>query len=228
MGGRMTCQAKRRDKTPCRSLVFDDETFCAHHRELAEQFGADTVVAGEYPRLPRKKGKLETGAAADDEPPAPAVLTVNGHSLQLDPGEVRPALARGAAGAIEQIRTSLLKAATDSERGVWTTIQCKFCSKSGRYAVQVPDVRARVAATQLLLQEGLGKPPQAPDHTPRLPQTVLEARKLKWAEVEHLVAVHFASDVQRVLALGGRGALRERIMQMPLEVREILREELAA
>ena len=38
--------------------------------------------------------------------------------------------------------------------------------------MQVPDVRSRVAAIELLLREGLGRPPQAEEAaSPRLPRT---------------------------------------------------------
>src|SRR5829696_7477342 len=43
----------------------------------------------------------------------------------------------------------------------WTTFTCPDCGKKHRAEVSVPDVRSRVAAIELLLREGLGRPAQA-------------------------------------------------------------------
>src|SRR4030095_13648048 len=62
----------------------------------------------------------------------------------------------------------------------WATFECADCGKRKRVEVPVPDVRARVAAIELLLREGLGRPPQAEEPSvPRLPPSAAAvARKI--------------------------------------------------
>lgn len=239
MPGRPICEARLRDGTTCKALVFTEDVFCSRHRELAQEFGEEAVRQGSYPRLPRtgRKGSgkpVERNGHAPDVRVAPSGNGNGASSDQLaevlqdiDPSTVRPMLGQTAAANVEAIRASLLKAATEAERGVFATVECKFCHKEGRYSVQVPDIRSRVAAANLLLEQGLGKVSQAADQTPRVPQSVLEVRRLKWAEVEHLVAGNFLSDVRRVLAIGGEAALQERIAHLPDSTRALLQEALA-
>jgi hypothetical protein len=87
-----------------------------------------------------------------------------------DPATVRPRLAEAAAEGLEGIRKTLLDAATGAVRDHWITFECGECGSRKRVEVPVPDVRARVAAIELLLREGLGRPPQAEEvSVPQLP-----------------------------------------------------------
>ena len=81
-------------------------------------------------------------------------------ALNFDPALVRPGLAATAAEGLETIRAALLEAA-NVDKKTFVTIACKRCSRQGRYEVEVADTRSRVAAIQLLLNEGLGRAPQA-------------------------------------------------------------------
>jgi hypothetical protein len=55
-----------------------------------------------------------------------------------------------------------------------------------------PDVRARVAAIELLLREGLGRPAQAeePPTLPRIPETKAEIEALGWEELKALALAY--------------------------------------
>jgi hypothetical protein len=67
-----------------------------------------------------------------------------------DPATVRPRLAEAAAEGLEGIRKTLLDAATGAVRDHWITFECGECGARKRVEVPVPDVRARVAAIELL------------------------------------------------------------------------------
>jgi hypothetical protein len=90
-----------------------------------------------------------------------------------DPARVRPGLAEAAAKSFDDIRRALLDAATSASKPAWVEFECGECASRRRVDVPVPDVRARVAAIELLLREGLGRTPQAGETlAPRLPESV--------------------------------------------------------
>ena len=63
----------------------------------------------------------------------------------------------------------------------------------------MPDVRSRVAAIELLLREGLGRPPQAEEAaSPRQPGTAEGIEKLGWADMQMIFATQFASEIAAV------------------------------
>lgn len=98
-----------------------------------------------------------------------------------DPASVRPRLAEAAAASLDDIQRALLDAALGAVRERWVTCTCGSCGQKQRLQVNVPDVRSRVAAIELLLREGLGRPPQAEElATPRLPENVDAVRNLSW------------------------------------------------
>jgi hypothetical protein len=106
---------------------------------------------------------------ADSQADDVAAVSENG---SRDPATVRPRLAEAAAEGLEGIRKTLLGAATGAVRDHWITFECRECGARKRVEVPVPDVRARVAAIELLLREGLGRAscrrgasrPPAPSH----------------------------------------------------------------
>jgi hypothetical protein len=73
-----------------------------------------------------------------------------------DPVNVRPLLAAADAENVERLKTSLLEAAGSAVKPVWLTVECSGCGERSRVEAPVPDARARVAAIELLLREGLG------------------------------------------------------------------------
>ena len=83
-----------------------------------------------------------------------------------DPSTVRPRLAEAAAESVEDIQRTLLDAATSASKPAWVEFECTDCGNRKRVEVPIPDVRARVAAIELLLREGLGRPAQAEEAPP--------------------------------------------------------------
>jgi hypothetical protein len=82
--------------------------------------------------------------------------------------------------------------------------------------VLVPDVRARVAAIELLLREGLGRPREATETpAPRLPSDPAEIERLSWAQIRALAQTH-EPDL-----------LRLELASMSDKQRDLLREALA-
>jgi hypothetical protein len=212
------CEALLRSGTPCRSAAVTDSAFCAHHFDLVEEVGEDRVRSGDHPS--RRKGSVpEPLVAETDATPA----SRNG----ADPTQVRPRLAEAAAASLDDIQTALLDAALGATREMWVTTECSVCGKKQRVEVRVPDVRSRVAAIELLLREGLGRPPQAEEVTsPRLPHSADAIEKLGWSDLRAIFATQFASEIEAVTERGGEAALRERVAALDLEQRQLLREAL--
>jgi hypothetical protein len=89
-------------------------------------------------------------------------------------------------------------------------------------------VRARVAAIELLLREGLGRPPQAEEtHTPRLPSSAEAVEKMSWAEMKAVFAASFVTELDELEHSGGRKLVRDRVARLSEDVRNALREALA-
>ena len=110
---------------------------------------------------------------------------------------------------------------------MWVTTACSGCGKKQRVEVKIPDVRSRVAAIELLLREGLGRPPQAEEAaSPRLPRTAEAVEKLGWADMKMIFATHFASEIAAVTEDGGDALLRERVAALDEDQRQLLREAL--
>jgi hypothetical protein len=83
----------------------------------------------------------------------------------------------------------LLDAAAGATKKQWADFECE-CGRRKRVDVPMPDVRARVAAIELLLREGLGRAPQAEEPSlPRIPKTVEEVEALSWIEMQDIAAV---------------------------------------
>jgi hypothetical protein len=153
------------------------------------------------------------------------VVSENG---SRDPATVRPRLAEAAAEGLEGIRKTLLDAATGAVRDHWITFECGECGSRKRVEVPVPDVRARVAATELLLREGLGRPPQAEETAaPRLPATAAAVTSMGWDDLQILGATMFAYEIASVSSGQGDAAVRERLASLSPHQRALLRKALA-
>ena len=127
-----------------------------------------------------------------DEPEANSNSQTGHERRSVDPATVRPRLAEAAAESVEDIQRALLDAATSASKPAWVEFECSDCGKRKRVEVPVPDVRARVAAIELLLREGLGRPAQAeePPTLPRIPETKAEIEALGWEELKALVLAY--------------------------------------
>ena len=214
------CEALLRSGTLCRSAAVTGSPFCSSHTTLVEEIGEQRVRSGDHARR-RKTSTTEPLVAEVRASPASG----NGHA---DPAQVRPRLAEAAAGALDDIQAALLDAALGSVRPVWVTHSCRECGQKERIEVQVPDVRSRVAAIELLLREGLGRPPQAEEAaSPRLPRTAEAVEKLGWDDLNAIFAAQFASEIEAVTERGGDAALRERVAALDEAQQRLLREVLA-
>ena len=152
-----------------------------------------------------------------------ALASGNGHA---DPAQVRPRLAEAAAASLDDISTALLDAALGATREMWVTTACSGCGKKQRVEVKIPDVRSRVAAIELLLREGLGRPPQAEEAaSPRLPRTAGAVEKLSWSDMKLIYATQFAAEIAAVTE-NSDALLRERVAALDEEQRQLLREAL--
>jgi hypothetical protein len=115
-----------------------------------------------------------------------------------DPATVRPRLAEAAAGSLDEISRVLLEAATGATKKQWADFECD-CGRRKRVEVPMRDVRARVAAIELLLREGLGRAPQAEEPpTARLPRSPEEVEALSWTEMQDVAAVLSAEEEGQV------------------------------
>jgi hypothetical protein len=105
---------------------------------------------------------------------------------------VRPRLKEAAAESVEDIQRTLLDAATSASKPAWVEFECSDCGKRKRVEVSISDVRARVAAIELLLREGLGRPAEAeePPTLPRIPDTRAEVEALGWDELKALALAY--------------------------------------
>jgi hypothetical protein len=178
------CAAQLRDGTPCGRTVAAGSDFCVHHLTLIEEHGEQALQRGEYPRRRRANVNVAPLEVETERP----MVNENG---SVSPARVRPALAEAAAASLNELQNALLDAALGAAREYWVTHACGDCGKKERIPVNVPDVRSRVAAIELLLREGLGRPPQAEETPlPRLPATVTELEALSWDELRALAAIH--------------------------------------
>jgi hypothetical protein len=213
------CSALRRDGQPCGALVSSpDAVFCRHHEQLAEVHGEDAVREGRYPRS--RSPQVETPIVAETES--------NGRNgTAMSPADVRPALAQTAADSLNEIQQALLDAALGAAREHWATFTCPDCGKKHRAQVQVPDVRSRVAAIELLLREGLGRPAQAEElHHAALPTTPAAVKQMSWDDLQAVFALQFADEIETVASGEGGSVIRERLAGVGIEGRRLLREAL--
>jgi hypothetical protein len=156
--------------------------------------------------IPRRKEVVATWQPSIVKPESEVEEQSTTGPNAADPATVRPSLAAAAAESVEEIRRTLLDAATGSTKEQWITFECD-CGRKKRVEVPLPDVRARVAAIELLLREGLGRTPQAEESpVPRIPRTPEEVETLSWTEMQEVAAVlSEREDVhvgQRLAALG--------------------------
>jgi hypothetical protein len=151
-----------------------------------DEHGAEMLKRG----MPRRKEVVANWHPAIVTPETEAGTPSPHDTETADPATVRPRLAEAAAESLDEISSSLLEAAIGAAKKQWVTFECD-CGRKKRVEVPVPDVRARVAAIELLLREGLGRAPQAEEPaTLRIPRTPV----LREREGEHVR--------QRLAALG--------------------------
>lgn len=91
----------------------------------------------------------------------------------------------------------------------------------------MPDVRSRVAAIELLLREGLGRPAQAEEPAiAQLPANAEAVKQMSWSDLQAVFALQFADDIATVASREARSVIRERLAGIGKEGRCVLREAL--
>jgi hypothetical protein len=145
----------------------------------------------------------------------------------VSPAAVRPALAQAAADELGTITAVLMDAATNTTRAVWTTPACPECGTQFRQEVYVPDHKARVAAVEVLLREGLGRPAQAEERpAPTLPEDPALIEAMSWQDMQYLAATLLVDELVSLKRDGGEALLRGRIAALSESERRVLREAL--
>jgi hypothetical protein len=215
------CAALRRDGRACGALASSPTaSYCRHHERLAAELGEDAVRAGHYPR--RRNPRVEAPVTVEET--ATSAIT-NG---TITPAEVRPLLAQATAASLDEIQAVLLDAALGATREHWATFTCPDCGKKHRAEVQIPDVRARIDAIELLLREGLGRPAQAEEvASPKMPENAEAVERMSWHDLQHFAVLLCADEIESVLTQGGREALRQRLAEFDDGQRQVLSEALA-
>jgi hypothetical protein len=218
------CEARLRNGQPCGRTVVAGSAFCTHHAKLLETVDAGSLREGRIPKrraLTEPKLRIVSEVRVESEPAGTTVA-------HADPATIRPLLAAAAADNVEALTESLLAAAGSAVTSAWITVECSSCGERSRVEAPVPDVRARVAAIELLLREGLGRPAVSESQqSPRLPEDVNAVAGMSWDDTQHLATVLFADEIESVLSQGGREAVRERLAEFSVEQRRVLSEALA-
>jgi hypothetical protein len=188
------CEALLRDGRECNRTVVQGSQFCVHHERLLAEYSAEDLKRG----LPRRKQAKASWQPRIVRVESDAELPSVGVAATADPSTVRPRLAEAAAGSLDEISRVLLEAATGAMKKQWADFECE-CGRRKRVEVPMPDVRARVAAIELLLREGLGRAPQAEEpSTPRMPRTAEEVDALSWTEMQDVAAILKAEVEEQV------------------------------
>jgi len=148
-------------------------------------------------------------------------------SAKPDPATVRPLLAAAAAENVEKLKASLLEAAGSAVNPVWLTVECAGCGERSRVEAPIPDVRARVAAIELLLREGLGRPaaPEEP-RSPRIPTSVAAVKAMGWDEMQAVFAATYVDELEDARRSGGKTLVRKKLLRLSHAERRVLREAL--
>jgi hypothetical protein len=221
------CGALLRDGQPCRRTVAAGSEFCVHHTKLLETVDAETIRQG---RTPKRHATLDPVLRVVTDPaPEPGMTLAAGTAIRADPANVRPSLAAAAAENVEQLKASLLEAAGSAVKPVWLTVECAGCGERSRIEAPVPDVRARVAAIELLLREGLGRPATAEEvRSPRMPAHVEAIKAMSWEDMQSLFAATYADEITAVLRGGGVALVREKLATLSDGERRALRTALDA
>jgi hypothetical protein len=88
-------------------------------------------------------------------------------------------------------------------------------------------VRARVAAIERLLRDGLGRPAPAEEvHSPRVPTNAEAVKNMSWQELQALFAATYVDEIAAVQRSGGDALLRAKLAALTDGERRLLREAL--
>jgi hypothetical protein len=219
------CGALLRNGQPCQRTVAAGSEFCVHHSKLLTTVDAETMRRG---RTPKQRALKESGLRVVSDAPLEPVAAAGAATVtNADPATVRPLLAAAAAENVEQLKASLLEAAGSAVKPVWLTVECSACGERSRVEAPVPDVRARVAAIELLLREGLGRAPQAEEPTlSRMPYSVEAVQRLSWEQMQEVFAATFVDELAALDRNGGDALVRRKVAALSEGERRVLRDAL--
>jgi hypothetical protein len=214
-----------RNGEACGRTVEPGSEFCVHHTKLRATVDAQTMRQG---KTPKKRALKESGLRViSDSDSESLAIAEPPTATNADPATVRPSLAAAAAENVEQLKASLLEAAGSAVKPVWLTVDCSACGERSRVETPVPDVRARVAAIELLLREGLGRAPQAEESTQsRLPHSVEAVQKLSWDQMQQVFAATFVDELAALDRDGGDALVRRKVAALSEGERRVLRDAL--
>jgi hypothetical protein len=216
------CGALLRNGQPCGRTAAADSEFCVHHAELLESLDAESLRQG---KIPKRRALKDSAFHVIAEPPP--VLTSAREptaTATADPATVRPSLAAAAAENVEQLKTSLLEAAGSAVKPVWLTVECSACGERSRIEAPVPDVRARVAAIELLLREGLGRPATVEGvRSPQMPISIAAVREMSWDEMQALFAAIYVDEIAAAQRDGSEAVLHAKVASLSESERRVLR-----
>jgi len=141
---------------------------------------------------------------------------------------VSPRLAQATAESLAEIQEALLDAALGATGEHWESFACPDCGRKHRAQVDVPDLRARISAVEVLLREGLGRPGQAEEvpATLRLPASVAAVERMSWQSLQALAGTFVLDELAATEQRGGEALLRERVASLSEGERRVLREAL--
>ena len=173
------CAASLRDGTACRRTVVKAEQFCSSHLALAQEYGEERVRAGRVPRRKRATVALVPVKGA----PQPSL--VNGDRPE-DSRDIRARLADAATRGADEIERVLLEAVGASSPQ-WASVACRECGEQQQVEIPVPDIRSRLSAITLLLEQAFGKVGQADERPSHGPSTVAEVESLSDEELRAII-----------------------------------------
>jgi hypothetical protein len=129
---------------------------------------------------------------------------------------------------LNEIQRALLDAAVGATREQMLRVECPDCGRRHWVSAQMPDVRARVSAIELLLREGLGRAPRAEEPaTPRLPETAAGIESMSWQDMQYFAATLLVDELMAVQRDGGEALLRDRVAELDDQQRRVLCRALA-
>lgn len=216
------CGALLRNGQPCGRTAEAGSEFCVYHTRLLEEVDPESLRQG---RIPKKRALKEPALRVVAEPAVelePTVTIVN-----ADPTTVRPTLALAAAENLETLTASLLEAAASATKPTWITVECSGCGERTRIEAPVPDVRSRLAAIELLLHEGLGRPAAGEDVRPlSVPTTAAAVRDMSWDDMQALFAATYVDEIATAQREGGHAVVRDKVAALTDGERSALRDAL--
>jgi hypothetical protein len=119
------CAALLRDGQACDRTVVEGSEFCVHHDRLLVEHGADALKQG-LPRRKQTRGRWQPTiiAVSADESAVSSEGPASSDRRSADPSTVRPRLTEAAAENVDDIRRTLLEAATSASKPAWVEFAC--------------------------------------------------------------------------------------------------------